>query len=161
MKTTPWKFTALGLSALLAGTTAAADDRVLGTVIGAGVGAVIGHQVGGNQGAVIGGAIGAAAGNAVTRDRADRDDRYYAPTYASYAPAAAPVYYQPVSSYRQAPVVVTQAYAPPRVVYVSTPPGHAKRWHKHHHKHHARWDRRDRDERIAYREGYRDGYYGR
>ena len=51
MKTTPWKFTALGLSALLAGTTAAADDRVLGTVIGAGVGAVIGHQVGGNQGA--------------------------------------------------------------------------------------------------------------
>jgi len=161
MNPSAWKISALGLGALLTSAAAIADDRVIGTVVGAGVGAVIGHQVGGNQGAVIGGAIGAAAGNAIARDRDGRDGRHYAPAYASYAPVATPVYYQPVSSYRQAPVVVRHGYAPPRVVYVSTPPGHATHWHKKSHKHHARWDRRDRDERIAYREGYRDGYYGR
>ena len=106
----------LALALCVLSVNAAANDAVLGALLGGGAGAVVGRSLGGRDGTIIGGALGAAAGAAIASEHSGRVDYrgHYAPGPVYYAPA--PVYYAPAPAY-YAPLPPP----PPRRVYYAPP----------------------------------------
>ncbi len=107
------------------------DNRVAGTVIGAGVGALLGGAISGGRtgGVIVGGVGGAVAGNAIAGSSTNCGNQYgYYDANGAWVPntANAQGYYGPDGRWvANAPPPGPSAYAPVPPPYASSGPGYA------------------------------------
>ena len=98
----------IGSAALVAGSSAGAQDSLAGAIFGAGAGAIIGHSVGGPDAAVAGGIIGALTGAAIASHQVPGVAVHYRGGHGYPPPAVYP-------RRPRAPVVVLP---PPGIVFI-------------------------------------------